>query len=480
MDQGQQATSQSSGKRSFRGWVRFLAILAAVLVVFYFLVAPVWTQYPWAVGGETDFEQLPAISPGQWVEQMIPMAGDTLNGFSFIPLFMPFDNPQGAIQVSIIQADQEVFTQGYYLNAIPTGSPLDILLPAPIQVADGETLRLRVTNHAPEEMYISLGFQPDADGEIIYAGAADHPVAGRLVASFAGEGCTSPLPIMVGLGVLWLLGLGFAIYQHARKAKGTLFWTAVSELKKYRFLIKQLVSRDFNTKYRQSVLGVVWSFLNPLLTMMVQYIVFSTIFKSEIYNYPVYLLCGIVLMNFFTESVALGMDSILTNARLITKVYIPKYIFPISKVLFSSLNMLISLIPLFIVVLITGAKLSFSLLLMPLALSLLLMFCLGMGFFMASANVFFRDTKFLWGVVSMLWLYLTPIFYPVTIIPEAYRWVFHMNPMFQFITFMRIIILDGISPGINTYIGCFLSAFIPLGLGLLVFKKSQNQFILHL
>lgn len=480
MDQAQQTPSHTNKHLPFLGWVRFLAFLAAGLVAFYFLVVPIWTSAPWKMDGGRGFETPPGIPAGQWMEQTFALHDGTLSSFSFIPLFMPFDHPQGSVVVSLRQGERELFSQQFDLAIIATGAPLLVALPSPLPTSENEGLTVRLTNQASDEMYVAMGYRSTGEGTIHYAGDGEQPLNGSLTVSFFGEKRYSHVPIAATLAAVWLLALVFAVYQHTRREKGTFFWTAASELEKFRFLMKQLVMRDFNTKYRQSMLGVVWSFLNPLLTMVVQYIVFSTIFRADVQNYPVYLLTGIVLMNFFNESISLGMDSILTNARLITKVYIPKYIFPISKVLFSLLNLLISLIPLFIMVVITGESLSFSLLLMPLVLGMLFLFCLGMSFMMASANVFFRDTRFLWGVVSMLWLYLTPIFYPVTIIPETYRWVFHMNPMFQFITFMRIIIMDGVSPGINTYLGCFLSALISMGIGLFVFRKSQNQFILHL
>lgn len=480
MDQAQQTPSHTNKHLPLSGWIRFLAFLAAGLLAFYFLVVPVWTSEPWKMDGGREFETPPGISSGQWMEQTFALHDGTLSSFSFIPLFMPFDHPQGSVVVSLRQGERELFSQKYDLADIGTGAPLPVTFPLPLRISGNKPLMVRMTNLAPDEMYVAMGYRSTGEGTVRYSGGEGMQMPGSLVVSFSGEMLHSFIPIAAGLAAVWLFALAFAVYQNARRAKGSLFWTAASELKKFRFLMKQLVLRDFNTKYRQSMLGVVWSFLNPLLTMVVQYIVFSTIFRADVRNYPVYLLTGIVLMNYFTEAVSLGMDSILSNARLITKVYIPKYIFPISKVLFSFLNLLISLIPLFIMVLITGESLRFSLLLMPLVLGMLFLFCLGMSFMMASANVFFRDTRFLWGVVSMLWLYLTPIFYPVTIIPETYRWVFHMNPMFQFITFMRIIIMDGVSPGINTYLGCFLSAVISMGIGLFVFRKSQNQFILHL
>ena len=155
------------------------------------------------------------------------------------------------------------------------------------------------------------------------------------------------------------VGLLLALYcvwlcLMVRRGRNCLALRVVSAFQKYGYLMRQLVARDFKTKYKRSVLGVLWSFLNPLLTMMVQYIVFSTLFKSDIPNFRLYLLSGIVCFNFFSEATTMGLQSIVGNAALITKVYVPKYIYPVSRVLSSAINLLLSLIPLLAVMLLTG------------------------------------------------------------------------------------------------------------------------------
>lgn len=249
---------------------------------------------------------------------------------------------------------------------------------------------------------------------------------------------------------------------------------------KYKFLLKQLVSRDFKTKYKRSVLGMAWSFINPLLTMAVQYIVFSTIFKSNTPNYPVYLLTGVVIYNFFNEAVNTGLTSITSNAALIKKVYVPKYIYPISKLFSSLINFGISLIPLALVMIITGVKFKFSLLLLIFDVLCLLGFVLGMMLILSTSMTFFQDTQFLWGVVSMLWMYFTPLFYTENIIPSSMLTVFHMNPLYQYITFARTCIIDGVSPEPMSYLWCLLSSTIVLIIGLFVFKKNQDKFVLYI
>ena len=249
---------------------------------------------------------------------------------------------------------------------------------------------------------------------------------------------------------------------------------------RYGFLIRQLVSRDFKTKYKRSALGMAWSFLNPLLTMSVQYVVFSTLFQSDIPNYPVYLLSGIVFFNFFSEAVSMGMTSITGNASLIKKVYMPKYIYPVSRILSSLVNFALAIIPLLLVMLITGTAFTPALLLLIFDMLCLLGFVTGMSLLLTTAMTFFQDTQFLWGVISMMWMYLTPLFYPESIIPAQFLTVYHMNPMYQYITFARICIIDGVSPEPMAYLWCILSSVVVLGLGILTFKRHQDKFVLYL
>ena len=176
----------------------------------------------------------------------------------------------------------------------------------------------------------------------------------------------------------------------------------------------------------------------------------------------------------------MGMTSITGNASLIKKVYMPKYIYPVSRVISSLVNFAISLIPLMLMVLLTGLRPHPSLLLLVFDMLCLLGFVTGMGLLLTTAMTFFQDTQFLWGVVSLMWMYLTPIFYPEKIIPAEFLVFYHMNPMYQYITFARICIIDGISPAPTAYLWCILSSVVTLALGAYVFKKNQDKFVLYL
>lgn len=258
------------------------------------------------------------------------------------------------------------------------------------------------------------------------------------------------------------------------------FFALFGVIKKYGFLIQQLVARDFKTRYKRSVLGVFWSLLNPLLTMTVQYIVFSTLFKSDIDNYQVYLLTGLVVFNFFNEGVGQGLTSIVGNASLITKVYLPKYVYPVTRVLSSGINLLMSLIPLILVAAITGESFTRAYLMVPYILLCVLAFTIGFGMIMASAMTFFRDMQFLWGILSLLWMYLTPVFYPITIIPIEIRKYFGYNPMLHYINAMRVIVMDAVTPRPVEFVVCTLWAAGILVIGCWIFKKTQDKFVFYI
>ncbi len=285
--------------------------------------------------------------------------------------------------------------------------------------------------------------------------------------------------LTIGIGIA-LIAYGWYTLRRIQQGRVTVVLRVAAAFQRYKFLIKQLVLRDFKTKYKRSVLGILWSFLNPLLTMTVQYIVFSTIFRSDIPNFALYLLTGIVCFNFFSEASSMALMSIVGNAPLITKVYVPKYIYPLSRVLSSSINLLFSLIPLLAVMLITGAPLRPALLLLPFGLICLFLFSLGIGLLLSTAMVFFRDTQFLWGVVSMLWMYLSPIIYPESIIPVKFLTLYKCNPLYHIIRFIRIILMDGISPEPKAYGLCIIASAVPLIIGAVVFKKNQDKFVLNL
>ena len=244
-------------------------------------------------------------------------------------------------------------------------------------------------------------------------------------------------------------------------------------------LLKQLVLRDFKVKYKASLLGVFWSFLNPLLMTLVYYVVFSNLFNTE-ENFVVYLMSGTVLFNYVSESTSLGLSAIVGNAGLITKVYMPKYIYPISKVLSSAINLLIAMIPMMVLMALNHLPFTKGLLLIPVLVFMLILFCTGLSLILSALMVFFRDTQFLWSVIILMWNFLSPVFYPESIIPATFIATYRMNPLYQYMTFLRNIVLYGTVPGPACFGFCAAAAVISLALGLLIFRSLQNKFAVYL
>lgn len=245
------------------------------------------------------------------------------------------------------------------------------------------------------------------------------------------------------------------------------------------FILTSLVSKDFKLKYRRSLLGVLWSVLNPLLMMIVLTAVFSTFFKFQIENFPLYLILGQTLFTFMSDATSGAMASIIDSAPLIKKIRINKILFPLEKVLFSMLNFAISLIAVAAVIAFFRIAPTASILLLPLLLVYVLMFSLGIGLILSALAVFFRDVVHLWGVVLTAWTYATPLFYPVDILPDWMMTIMSFNPMYHYVTYFREIALWGMTPGMAENLTCFAFGAVALMAGIVVFKCCQKKFILY-
>ncbi|WP_443091310.1 ABC transporter permease [Basfia succiniciproducens] len=245
-------------------------------------------------------------------------------------------------------------------------------------------------------------------------------------------------------------------------------------------LLKLLILRDIKLKYRRSYLGYLWSILNPLLLMLVLVLVFSNLFRFKIPNFPLYLISGQVIFHFMVEATNMSVGSIRGNSALIKKTYVPKYIFTISKVGSSLVNLIFSLSALILVMLFTQATFSWNLLFFPVIILQVFMFALGISLFLAAATVFFRDIQYLWTVVISMWTYLTPIFYPVSIIPEQYQTIYKLNPMYWYIEQFRDIVLYAKFPSANAILIGFSISILAVCLGAFYFNKKQDEFILYI
>ena len=250
---------------------------------------------------------------------------------------------------------------------------------------------------------------------------------------------------------------------------------------KYQDLIQELVSRDLKLKYRRSFLGYVWSILNPLMIMIVMTIVFSNLLGKNIENYPVYLFTGRLLFDFMKNSTNNAMRSVTGNAALQRKVYVPKYIFTFAKVTSCMLDLVFSLGALLIVMVATGAPFYWQILLSPLVIIQLYIFCCGLGFFLAQLNVFFRDIQHIYAAVLTAWQYLTPIIYEITKLPDPMPFLIKaFNPMYYYVAQFRDLVYYGQFPGPRIFWGGWLIAFIMLFVGIWSFQRSKDKFILYI
>lgn len=258
------------------------------------------------------------------------------------------------------------------------------------------------------------------------------------------------------------------------KEKISTFW-------RYRFLLSNLINRDIKVKYRRSKLGILWSVLNPLMMMCVMTLVFSHIFRFGIDNYAVYILSGQLIFNYFTESTTMAMESVIGYSPLIKKVYVPKYIFPLEKSCFAFVNMVFSLIALVVVMFLTGASFYPTFVLAVYPLVTLFFFSLGVGLFLSSSAIFFRDIIHLWSVFTTALMYASAIIYPVSMLEGSLMgYLIYLNPIFWYIDAFRQVTIYGNMLSIAHIVVCAACAVISVIVGSVVFKKGQDKFILYI
>ncbi len=249
----------------------------------------------------------------------------------------------------------------------------------------------------------------------------------------------------------------------------------------YRGLIGELVTRDIKLKYRRSFLGYIWSILNPLLVMIVMTVVFSAMFNKNIVNFPVYLLIGRTTYDFFNSSTNAAMHSVTGNAALMKKTYIPKYIFTVAKVTSSLVDYVFSLGALLIVMIATNAGFHWQMIMLPLIFIQLYLFSMGMGFLLAELHVFFRDIQYIYRAISTMWMYLTPIFYPLERLPGGLQmFIKAANPLYYYVSQFRDVALYGQMPGPRIFWGGWIFAIVMMVIGITAFQRNKDRFILYI
>lgn len=254
----------------------------------------------------------------------------------------------------------------------------------------------------------------------------------------------------------------------------------MNELLAYRDLVVLLVARDLKVRYRRSTLGFLWTMLQPLLMMSILSAVFSYAFRVDLPGYPVYVLSGLLFWNFFSQSVVSSMNSLRANANLLTKVPVPKAVFPLAVVLSGLINLLFALVPLLALLFATGHRLSPALLFLPVAVAIAGLFTIGAGLLLSPLAAFFTDVLELVGVVLMLLMYATPIFYPEAIVPERYRFLLALNPLRAVLELFRTPIYRGALPSLGEVALAFGLALLSLALGIAAFRRASDRIVLHL
>lgn len=247
-----------------------------------------------------------------------------------------------------------------------------------------------------------------------------------------------------------------------------------------KFLLKQLVKRNLTSKYKESVLGILWSFLNPLCIMLIFTAIFSVLFRFQIENFPVYFLTGRVVYDFFIAATNGAMRSIRGNAGILKKIYVPRYMFAIGSISYEFINFLISLIILFIVMILTGAKFHITMIFAIIPLILLILMIIGVGLILAVFNTYFSDVGYIYSIFTLLLMYASALFYPMEIVPTDIQMIFTLNPMYVVITSFRDTIMYGIFPEFLSLLYLAVFSVMVFAVGFLLFRIHEKKLILEL
>ena len=257
-------------------------------------------------------------------------------------------------------------------------------------------------------------------------------------------------------------------------------FSEINELFRYRELLRNLVLREIKKRYKRSALGFIWVMLDPLLMMLVFYVIFAGMFGSAVENYTAYVISGITMWQLFAQGTKVSSEAFLSNRDLINKLYLPKSIFPISIVSSSLVHFTFSLVPLFLIVLVSGTELSSGLILLPLVVFLVFIFSIGVSLILSSLAVFFHDITYIYDVVLMALMYLSAIFYPVSILPKNLIALMYLNPIYNYITLFRACLYDSsIQKDIHFAIGGAF-ALVSFLIGWALYSKIKDKIVFYL
>ncbi len=251
----------------------------------------------------------------------------------------------------------------------------------------------------------------------------------------------------------------------------------LKELFEHKSLLQELVLRDLKVKYRGSVLGIIWTVLSPLLMMIVMTIMFSGMFASNIEYYPVYYMSGFMIFTLNSEASSDAMYSIIGNASLLKKVYVPKITFPMAKVILAVINSFFTFIAIIIIALIIGSPVTITYLLYPFAALTTAMFSAGLGLLLCSFAVKLRDICYFYSVMLYAWMFMTPLFYPSSSLVGVGAIAIKFNPLYYFVEYSRSAILNGEVPSLENHLFCLFFGITFFIIGAYSFNKKQSSFI---
>ena len=254
----------------------------------------------------------------------------------------------------------------------------------------------------------------------------------------------------------------------------------IEKLIKNRFLFEELTKRDFKQKYKRTILGMGWSILSPLLHLLVMRLVFTNFFGTSIEHYTTYLFCGNLVFSYFNESTHGGMNSLMSNAPVFSKVNVPKYLFLLSKNISSLINFGLSLIVFLIFALIDGVTFHWGFFTLIYPIACLVVFNIGMGLILSALFVFFRDIGYLYDIFTLLLMYMSAIFYEVESYSLTVQRLFLLNPVYCYIKYFRIVTLDGNIPSLSFHLLCAGYALILLLIGGVIYKKNNYKFLYYI
>ena len=259
-----------------------------------------------------------------------------------------------------------------------------------------------------------------------------------------------------------------------------MFKKLIFDFKKNEFLFSELVKRDFKKKYKRTYLGMLWSVLSPLLTLLVMSLVFTNFFGRTTPHYTIYLFCGNIVFSFFSDATNGGMGSLISNSAIFTKINVPKYLFLFSRNVSSLINFGLTLLVFFVFCIFDQITFRFSFLLLIVPIVCLVVFNIGIGLILSALFVFFRDMQYLWSVFTQLLMYLSAIFYNVdAMFSPLVQNLFLLNPIYVYIKYFRLIVIDGVIPSVQFNLLAIGYALIAFAIGALMYKRNNHKFLYY-